>query len=269
MYEQVEKPKGNNSKAVANSVAQKKSDGKQGFRFVDNRVNIIQRAIITDDGPNNFLQNESEEKMESLFDGNTWILIKTLRNSGADFQIMSGGSPTYDHKNRRIELPEGWLRELKSYCTTGQKTPNLGQAIAGLTHEMSHAHDHVMLKDRPMDIEDKPDDYVIGVLRTEMKAWMKEARSWINHMKKGIEINEEGLGLIDGWLKIQSNGLRAQDMGTRGNIVIERLDGYFNSNKKGAKTSLTALFVDSKTGLYKQITELAGVVKVAWDNKES
>lgn len=37
MYEQVEKPKENKSRAVTNSVAQKKSDVKQGFGFVDNR----------------------------------------------------------------------------------------------------------------------------------------------------------------------------------------------------------------------------------------
>ncbi|WP_421854433.1 hypothetical protein [Marinomonas sp.] len=37
MYEQIEKPKENKSRAIANSVAQKKSNGKQGFEFVDNR----------------------------------------------------------------------------------------------------------------------------------------------------------------------------------------------------------------------------------------
>ncbi|WLE95766.1 MAG: hypothetical protein QTN59_13900 [Candidatus Electrothrix communis] len=46
MYEQVEKPKENKSKAVANSVVQKKSGVKQGFGFVDNRPgNIMQRRF--------------------------------------------------------------------------------------------------------------------------------------------------------------------------------------------------------------------------------
>jgi len=39
MYAQVEKPKENKSRTVDNSVAQKKSSGKQGFWFVDNRLN--------------------------------------------------------------------------------------------------------------------------------------------------------------------------------------------------------------------------------------
>ncbi|PCI96279.1 MAG: hypothetical protein COB15_10945 [Flavobacteriales bacterium] len=37
MYEQVEKPKENKSREVANSVTQKKTNGLQGFGFVDNR----------------------------------------------------------------------------------------------------------------------------------------------------------------------------------------------------------------------------------------
>jgi len=46
MYEQVEKPKENISRAVANSVALKKSNGKQGFGFVDNRgKTCVQRVI--------------------------------------------------------------------------------------------------------------------------------------------------------------------------------------------------------------------------------
>ena len=38
MYEQVEKPKEDKSRVVANSVAQKKDKAKQGVGFVDNRV---------------------------------------------------------------------------------------------------------------------------------------------------------------------------------------------------------------------------------------
>lgn len=52
MYEQVERPKENKSRAVANSVAQRKSNEKQGFGFIDNRLNlfshqfpIIQREV--------------------------------------------------------------------------------------------------------------------------------------------------------------------------------------------------------------------------------
>lgn len=41
MYERVEKPKENKSRAVASSVAQKKRNEKQGFGFVDNRSKVV------------------------------------------------------------------------------------------------------------------------------------------------------------------------------------------------------------------------------------
>ena len=41
MYAQVEKPKNNKSRAVANSVTKKKSNGKQVFGFVDNRSEAV------------------------------------------------------------------------------------------------------------------------------------------------------------------------------------------------------------------------------------
>lgn len=41
MYEQVEKPKENKSKAVANSVYQKKNNVKQKYGFEDNRIELI------------------------------------------------------------------------------------------------------------------------------------------------------------------------------------------------------------------------------------
>lgn len=46
MYKQVEKPKENTSKAVANSVVQKRSNMKQGFVFLDNRPEMITQRKI-------------------------------------------------------------------------------------------------------------------------------------------------------------------------------------------------------------------------------
>ena len=43
MYEQIEKPKENKSRAVANSVVQKKGSRDRGFSFVDNRHEPIKK----------------------------------------------------------------------------------------------------------------------------------------------------------------------------------------------------------------------------------
>ena len=49
MYSQVDRPKENKSRAVANSVAQKKRDSTQGLGFVDNRpTSVAQRKIVFD-----------------------------------------------------------------------------------------------------------------------------------------------------------------------------------------------------------------------------
>jgi hypothetical protein len=51
MYAQKEKPAENKSRAVANSVAQKKSNGQQGVGFVDNRPeSVVQKKLLTQIG---------------------------------------------------------------------------------------------------------------------------------------------------------------------------------------------------------------------------
>jgi hypothetical protein len=60
MYEQVEKSKENKSRAVANSVIQKKSDVKQGFGFVDNRKKNIMHS---DSGQQHVMQQRIRNRM--------------------------------------------------------------------------------------------------------------------------------------------------------------------------------------------------------------
>lgn len=64
MYEQVEKPKENKSKAVANSVTQKKRDLKQGFRFVDNRPEAASQRQIHELA-NNYSTSQTIQKKEN------------------------------------------------------------------------------------------------------------------------------------------------------------------------------------------------------------
>jgi hypothetical protein len=60
MYTQVDKSNDNKSRAVANSVAQQKSNGKQGFGFVDNRHEaVVQRKL-------NKIANEDTQEQQSL-----------------------------------------------------------------------------------------------------------------------------------------------------------------------------------------------------------
>lgn len=100
MYAQVEKPKENKSRAVASSVAQKKSDGKQGVGFVDNRSeSLTQRKIqsLTTDSisqpiqkkeNNTGLPDDLKSGMENL-SGVSLDDVKVHRNSSKPAQLQA------------------------------------------------------------------------------------------------------------------------------------------------------------------------------------
>lgn len=63
MYAQIKKPKENNNRAVANSIAQKKSKVKESFRFVNSRSEgVTQRALLETPA---IIQLKSKPKMTS------------------------------------------------------------------------------------------------------------------------------------------------------------------------------------------------------------
>lgn len=92
MYEQVEKPKGNRSRTVANSVAQKKSYVKQGFGFVDNRPEAIaQRKLIN--MVNSSLQEEQTSQLQAMANEHSAqqpLLQKKDNNTGLPDNLKSG-----------------------------------------------------------------------------------------------------------------------------------------------------------------------------------
>ena len=66
MYAQIEKPKENKSRAVANSVAQKKSNGKQGFGFVDNRPEAVAQRKLQTMANNHAPQKPIQKKKNNM-----------------------------------------------------------------------------------------------------------------------------------------------------------------------------------------------------------
>ena len=77
MYEQVEKSKENKSRAIANSVAQNKSNVKQGFGFVDNRS-----------------ESKAQKKLQNIMSNNNLQMMN--RNEGTILQRFSvaGSAPS-------------------------------------------------------------------------------------------------------------------------------------------------------------------------------
>ena len=84
MYAQVEKSKENKSRAVANNVAQKKSNGKQGFGFVDNRIETVAQRNVIQRMPNDYelLKTYEGKKLQVLYkDGPKWIKLEGIVNN--------------------------------------------------------------------------------------------------------------------------------------------------------------------------------------------
>lgn len=78
MYTQVKKPKDDKSRAVANSVTQKKSNGKQDFGFVDNRLEAI-----------------SQRKLFNVVQQNPVNVIQMMADTDLTNQVKPGSPATY------------------------------------------------------------------------------------------------------------------------------------------------------------------------------
>lgn len=123
MYEQVEKPKENKSKAIAHSVAQKKSDGEQGFGFVDNRSEVVAQRKLQG------LENNKLGKMDSTRCQGIGVVQRMLFHyKGAPFT-----SAEADVWNQLVENANGFVGT-KAYIDTvetGVYDANSGVTVAG------------------------------------------------------------------------------------------------------------------------------------------
>lgn len=107
MYAQVEKPKQNNSRVVANSVGQKKSNGRQGFGFVDNRQYTMtnrEANIVLDEIQLNMgnLTREGEEIVAA------WRLQRISIRAYAHFSGLASKmhiTVVDDRTNRTYQVP--------------------------------------------------------------------------------------------------------------------------------------------------------------------
>ncbi|SBS31944.1 hypothetical protein MSP8886_02288 [Marinomonas spartinae] len=93
MYEQIEKPKENKSKAVANAVTQRKRSATQSFGFVDNRPDtIVQRKISIKKQPYTFTPYSNK-------DGNPYLTSKV------DIIELDDTQDNINIKRKSTEIP--------------------------------------------------------------------------------------------------------------------------------------------------------------------
>jgi|GEM_PF-2789497 len=105
MYNQVEKPKENKSKAVANSVGQKKSSGQQGFRFVDNRPEATAQGKLKEQIYASTGNQAAAQSHPTI--ANSPVVQRIINVDGRDYGVgdQAAFEERYDERHRIGMLP--------------------------------------------------------------------------------------------------------------------------------------------------------------------
>jgi Domain of unknown function (DUF4157) len=216
-----------------------------------------------------WMQDTSDSTLDERFETTTRALWKDLKKDGRIVGVDKGGSgASYSFGTKTIAISTDWLKAIETYAASGTKDPKLLRATSALTHEMSHAHDHQVRGEHPEGASHAKDDWVVGVLKTELRAWMKEARSGIENRKgKSMENTDDDRDLQYGWLAVYfmiadgTNYLAAKN-----NLVIGRLNKYYNDNKSDASSALADLVAGPLTGL---LDTYAQQIRISYTSDES
>lgn len=125
MYAQIEKTKENKSRAVANSVAQKKINGRQGFGFVDNRSEAIQMLKLQEMANIRQLTNLSGQlnTIDPYINPELSPPLTSNSNSSSSHvfqrQITIGGEPMSDSQKKEVLRRINILNALKTVQGNG------------------------------------------------------------------------------------------------------------------------------------------------------
>jgi hypothetical protein len=147
---------------------------------------------------------------------------------------IEDGSTLYDRSTKVLRINGTVVEMLSNYA--GDDKAELDAALVGhiasLTHEMSHAHDHLLKNREIVASKDNFDQHIATVLDTELRAWSREAVVAAQLSKDGTSLDEEQKSLVAGWREIDS--AMVHDLkGSRTNKVIQRLFDYIQMESGG------------------------------------
>lgn len=149
-------------------------------------------------------------------------LWNDLGQSPVDVAVEAG-APKYDQASRTLYLNESVLVDL-----LGKKAPNdkvKASWVAHITHELSHAHDHV-IKQRNIrtPVLGGREGHTKDVIETELRAWAREALS--AHQISPKDLDDEKARLVAGWKNYAEAQLDDIAAAAQGNEVMDRLKRY-------------------------------------------
>ncbi|KJY93140.1 hypothetical protein TW84_04510 [Vibrio neptunius] len=111
MYTQVEKIKENRSRSVANSVGQKKSNGKQGFGFVDNRIETVAQKKLQSIA-NNYSTTQPIQRVQVTISGQQKELSTLTVSEMERFLRMKNLSNTALTEEEKVDVAT-WVEQNK------------------------------------------------------------------------------------------------------------------------------------------------------------
>ncbi len=168
MYAQVEKNKekkiDKKSRVIANSVAQKKSTGKQGFEFMNNLSGLVVQTKLQDDAKINPQVNKR-------------VTLQLARGTKKSFPSKTGSSTKAQKTSKKKKNPDFYKRAVKGLpqgrlrFTLGQHgaksqeqirlTKLLADIVSGSTHESEHTIGYAVLADGKLPRQESKDAQVL------------------------------------------------------------------------------------------------------------
>lgn len=116
MHEQVEKPKENRSRAVADSVAQKKSSSKPTFQFLDKRSEVIAQRKFRKIVDNSLKANQPTQLQSRSSSSYSALSTKPIIQRAVDPAIVRATCERLDipcERNKIIEVPDKVMANTK------------------------------------------------------------------------------------------------------------------------------------------------------------
>jgi hypothetical protein len=168
----------------------------------------------------------------NLPDSHIYSSIWTALNASEKELSVDEGTPKYDEEKSIVHLKGEQIRSL----TSGATNPELRTAaIAVITHELSHAHDH-LIKNRT---QGEAPDRLKHIIDTEWRAWAREAKSAAETAP--LALDDERKDLIAGWQTLKPELLN--DVGNSTNKVIKRLVHYIQLYSEDIRVKTQMQFV--------------------------
>lgn len=192
-------------------------------------------------------------------------------NDSPTYVFIEAGAPAFDKEGPILYFNKFDLTNLEKHAQ-GERPLEAGEfdTIPLLTHELSHARDYVE-KLLPEDKGRPVDERLKNTLRTELKAWAREAMSALQvwNSSKRISDAPPTPKIVAAWLEFDERILDKLD--PEHDELSRRLQDYVARGLKGAMTSKQDIpdwIRDNKAFLVEEITRRAEAIRTLRDKPQ-